>query len=99
MELDKLVLEIRKKGYNDKEKLMKDLNLLIKEIHNGLKSEIAKAKKANKNVSDIEKELNRILDSLKRLREEKQYQTIRNIKFVMDKRGSEAIELLKKLKQ
>lgn len=99
MELDKLVLQIRRKQYNDKEKLLKDLNLLINEIHNQLKSEIAKAKKANKNVSDTEKELNKILDSLKRLREEKQYQTIRNIKFVIDKRGAEAVELLKKLKQ
>lgn len=99
MELEKLVNQIRNKKYKDKKSLLRDINILRMEIHNQLMSEIAKAKKNNKNVSDIEKELNKVLNSLVKIKKYKQAQSIRNIKFVVDKRGSEALQILKKLKQ
>ncbi|MBB5253214.1 hypothetical protein [Sulfurisphaera ohwakuensis] len=98
MELEKLVSQIKKKKYGSKKELIKDLNLLMTEIHNQIKSEISRAKKANKNVNEIEKEIEKILHSIKKVRKNKQAQSIRNIKFVVDRRGLEALELLKKLK-
>ena len=97
-ELKKVLEEVRTKSYKDKDSLMKDISKATNSIHNTLKSELAKAKKAGKKVDELEKEIDQLVYKLQKLRENRQKMRIEDIKSALVTYLEKAGKIIEKMK-
>ncbi len=97
-ELSKILEEIKKKAYNSKEDVLRDVDKLYTTFHNTMNSELAKAKKGGKKIDDIQKEFNELLNKIDKLRENPKKMSTKDLRNALTNYTKKVEELIKKIK-